>query len=668
MDYQRIESLFYAALDKNSCERHDYVSRMSGHDPDLESAVLRLLQCHEKNLESGFVMDSYLALSDCESGRSLFQEEDLSGEVIDRYRLLEKIGEGGMGVVYMAEQILGIKRKVAVKVVRPGMDGRQVVARFEIERQALAMFDHHAIAKVFDSGSTSDGRPYFVMELVRGISITDYAKQHNMSLTQRIELFVTVCEAVQHAHQKGIIHRDLKPANIMVTRVDEKPQVKIIDFGIAKALEDRLTDATCYTRYASIIGTPQYMSPEQADANSIDVDTRSDVYALGVVLYELLTGNTPIAESEFAGLTPLQQLETIRQFAEITPPSITISIPKPPAHEPQTRSIRMSGSSIRDLDAIVLKALAMCRIERYQSASGFAEDLRRCLEGLPVEAAPPSRMYKLRKLLRRHRRTFVSLLAISSTLVVSSCICIAYAIDAWRANKSKDQTLAELKSLNSALQKKNEKLKAAQDTIKQNSTVRIKTFAFEKSMRSFQQIVWGRVSHLFPRYMLNANSDVEDATGLKKYMQVFPAEINYIQHLFDLGNRELLNDELQILDKIAKEMTPTGHKRVGPPEDELMPDVAAEVFNEVGKIRYRFFELLCDNYKAMFGRKDPRVCEALNIYACSLIESNKWERAKLVANESLELSEQDATRETATRILNFIEENIARSNGTGDHD
>ena len=654
MDYQRVEALFYAALEKPTDDRQQYVSRLSSNEPELAHAVLRLLSCHDKNVEDGFVIESLLPCTVLESDESAPWDEDLSSETIDRYRLLEKIGEGGMGVVYMAEQVLGVKRRVAIKVVKPGLDGRQVVARFEIERQALAMFEHHAIAKVFDSGSTNDGRPYFVMELVRGLSITDYAKQHSLGLTDKLGLFVTVCDAVHHAHQKGIIHRDLKPANIMVTRVDGVPQVKIIDFGIAKALDERLTDATCYTRYATIIGTPQYMSPEQADAKGVDIDTRSDVYALGVVLYELLTGDTPISAGEFSGLNPLQQLETIRQADDVTPPSLMISNPPQRKANQDLKRKRPIWANVRELDSIVLTALSRNRNERYQSARDFAQDIRRYLDGEPVEAAAPSRFYKLKKMLQRHRRTVISIAIVFVTLVASLFVCIAYAIDAWQANQSKDQTLTELKKVNSDLQRNNRKLKAAQETIRANSTARIKTFAFEKSLQSFQQVVWNRVSHLFPKYIMSGDADIDGATGLKQYMQVFPAEINYVEHLFDLRYRNLLGDEIQVLNQVAKEMTPTGHKKSRLIKSEP-PDVANEVFVEVAKVRHQFFEILCTNYKSMFGPDDPRICEALNLLACALIEMEMWQRAHEVANESFRVADNQRDRATASRLLELID-------------
>ncbi len=238
---------------------------------------------------------------------------------IGRYKLLEKIGEGGMAVVYMAEQEQPIRRKVALKIIKLGMDTRQVIARFEAERQALALMDHPSIAKVLDAGATETGRPYFVMELVQGVSITEYCDKNSLSTKERLGLFLQVCNAVQHAHQKGIIHRDIKPSNVMVTHHDGKPVPKVIDFGIAKATNQRLTEKTLFTRYAHLIGTPAYMSPEQAELSDLDIDTRSDIYSLGVLLYELLTGTTPFSEEELRKAGYIEMQRVIREQEPVKP-------------------------------------------------------------------------------------------------------------------------------------------------------------------------------------------------------------------------------------------------------------------------------------------------------------------------------------------------------------
>jgi eukaryotic-like serine/threonine-protein kinase len=334
------------------------------------------------------------------------------GDLIGRYKLLQKIGEGGCGVVYMAEQEEPIRRKVALKVIKLGMDTKSVVARFEAERQALALMDHTNIAKVLDAGATEAGRPFFVMELVRGIRITHYCDQHELSTRDRLELFVQVCQAVQHAHQKGIIHRDLKPSNILVTVNDGVPVPKVIDFGIAKATEGRLADQTLFTAFEQFLGTPAYMSPEQAAMTSLDIDTRSDIYSLGVLLYELLTGKTPFDTRELvaAGLDELRR--TIRE-KEPSRPSTRLSTM---LDGERTTSARHRGIEAPklihllrgDLDWIVMKCLEKDRARRYETANGLARDIQRHLNSEVVGARPPSALYRFQRVVRRNKLSFVA--------------------------------------------------------------------------------------------------------------------------------------------------------------------------------------------------------------------------------------------------------------------
>jgi serine/threonine protein kinase/Flp pilus assembly protein TadD len=319
---------------------------------------------------------------------------------------MELIGEGGMGLVFVAEQQQPLRRNVALKVIKPGMDSREVVARFEAERQALAIMDHPNIASVFDGGSTSSGRPYFVMELVKGLPITDYCDRHNLTPRDRLELFLSVCKAVQHAHQKGIIHRDLKPSNVLVTLHDAAPVVKVIDFGISKALGQQLTDKTVYTAFAQIVGTPMYMSPEQAGLSGQDVDTRSDIYALGVLLYELLTGTTPFDKERLGRGGYEEMLRIIREEEAIRPSSRISSLGQAAAPLSARRQLEpneLCQMLRRELDWIVMKALEKDRNRRYETANLLAADVQRYLNDEPVLACPPSALYRLRKLTRRHR-------------------------------------------------------------------------------------------------------------------------------------------------------------------------------------------------------------------------------------------------------------------------
>jgi len=395
------EAIFKAAIQlKTRAERAAYIVEACGDDQSLLAGVEALLEYHDaSSFLDAPVLGAEVAVDD-----SALTEGP--GTVIGRYKLLERIGEGGMAVVYMAEQAEPIRRKVALKIIKLGMDTKQVIARFEAERQALAIMDHPNIAKVLDAGATETGRPYFVMELVKGVSITEYCDKKKLSTSERLDLFIQVCNAVQHAHQKGIIHRDIKPTNVMVTLRDGKAVPKVIDFGIAKATSRRLTEKTLFTRYAHIIGTPAYMSPEQAEFSEVDIDTRTDIYSLGVLLYELLTGATPFSEEELreAGYVEMQRI--IREVDPVKPSTrlTTLGETLPEVAEHRRATPDLLAKLVRgDLDWIVMKALEKDRTRRYETAAGLVEDVERHLNSEPVQAAAPSRLYRTRKFVRRHR-------------------------------------------------------------------------------------------------------------------------------------------------------------------------------------------------------------------------------------------------------------------------
>ncbi|MBN1852013.1 MAG: protein kinase [Pirellulales bacterium] len=366
------------------------------------------------------------------------------GSVIGPYKLLQQIGEGGFGVVYMAEQSEPVERRIALKIIKPGMDSRQVIARFEAERQALAMMDHPNIAKVYDAGTTESSRPYFVMELVKGIPITQYCDEHRLSPRQRLELFVPVCQAVQHAHQKGIIHRDIKPSNIMVAEYDDRAVPKIIDFGVAKATEQRLTAKTMFTQLGQVMGTVDYMSPEQAKLNQLDIDTRSDIYSLGVVLYELLTGETPFDRRRLRSAAFDELLRIIRE-EEPPRPSTRLSTSQSLPAIAAKRQIepKKLGPLVRgELDWIVMKALEKDRTRRYETANGLAADIRRYLADEPVIACPPSAAYRLRKLVRKNRKAVT--LSMVFSLMLAVCIAVVGVSIGWAArDKAARQALLE---------------------------------------------------------------------------------------------------------------------------------------------------------------------------------------------------------------------------------
>ena len=481
------------------------------------------------------------------------------GTVIGPYKLLQQIGEGGMGTVYMAEQTEPVKRKVALKLIKAGMDSRQVIARFEAERQALAMMDHVNIARVFDGGTTENGRPYFVMELVHGVPITKYCDDNHLTPRQRLELFVPVCQAIQHAHQKGIIHRDVKPSNVMVTLYDGKPVPKVIDFGVAKATEQKLTERTLFTQYGTMIGTLEYMSPEQAEMSALGVDTRSDIYSLGVLLYELLTGSTPLTHKR---MKEVAYGEILRMIKEEEPP-------KPSTRLSDSGEALASISALRhtepakltklmrgELDWIVMKCLEKDRNRRYETANAFAADVQRYLADEPVLACPPSRGYRFRKFARRNMAALTTVAFVVAALVLGTVVSTWQAVRATKAEGLAQTRLGETEEAHKGAVANLQKAREAVDqmltrvadekllNVPQMEPLRkallqdalkfyeefLKQKGDDPELRLGAAVAWQKVGGIlgeWHRLSEAANANEESITLLEKLVGEFPAETRF---------------------------------------------------------------------------------------------------------------------------------------------
>ncbi len=453
-----VKAIFDRAAEIESpAEREAYLAEACAGNPDVRRDVETLPRAHGDAgsfLESGPVaspedataalgaapadpLAATTAATDAEPASDLpARDSQLGGVIAGKYTLVESIGEGGMGSVWRARQTEPVRRFVAVKLIKAGMDSRQVLARFEAERQALALMDHPNIARVLDGG-LHEGRPFFVMELVKGVRITEYCDAHRLTPRERLELFVPVCQAIQHAHQKGVIHRDIKPSNVLVALYDDRPVPKVIDFGVAKATGAALTEHTIDTAFGGVVGTPQYMSPEQATLNNLDIDTRSDVYALGVLLYELLTGSTPFSRKELEKKGVLEILRVVRE-EEPPRPSTKLStadaLPTLSANR-GTEPRALTGLSRSELDWVVMKALEKDRSRRYETANLFAADVRRYLAGEAVQAHPSSAGYRLRKFVRRNRAGVLSALGVAVLLLAGAAVTTWQAVVATRAER-----------------------------------------------------------------------------------------------------------------------------------------------------------------------------------------------------------------------------------------
>lgn len=425
------ESIFHQAIEiQDASARSTFLERSCAHQPEVKKRLMDLVELH---FGRGHILDETRVCNYDPSGSANVPDV---GSQIGPYRLLQEIGEGGMGVVFMAEQTEPVQRKVALKVIKIGMDTRRVVARFESERQAMAMMDHPCITKILDAGATESGRPYFVMELVHGSSITSYCDEHRLSLRQRLDIFVQVCNALEHAHQKGIIHRDIKPNNIMVTNHDGRPTPKIIDFGIAKAINDPLTDKTLFTNYGEMIGTPLYMSPEQSELSEPDVDTRTDIYSLGVLLYELLTGTTPFHDLKQKHWRDIRDAKRSNEPQLASTRINNLGDTDKQISTNRATNVRSLHRFIRgELDWILMKCLARDRNRRYQSAGELSNEIVRYLNGELVQAAAPTWRYRTHKFVTRHKTAVAVAASFAAVLIAGTVFSTLMALKAHSAEQ-----------------------------------------------------------------------------------------------------------------------------------------------------------------------------------------------------------------------------------------
>ena len=614
--------VFNVALELPAAERAAYLDRACADDAALRQRVEELLKA---SVEAYPHLEGFSAVSSGSGGsvRPTPIAAEKPGDRIGRYKLLQQIGEGGCGVVYMAEQEEPVKRRVALKVIKLGMDTKQVIARFEAERQALALMDHPNIAKVLEAGATDTGRPYFVMELVRGIKITDYCDQNNLSTQERLDLFIQVCQAIQHAHQKGIIHRDIKPSNILVTMDDRAPVPKVIDFGIAKATQGKLTDQTLFTAFEQFIGTPAYMSPEQAEMRTLDIDTRSDIYSLGVLLYELLTGQTPFDAKKLlqAGLDEIRR--TIRE-QEPPRPSTCLSTMLGAdlttiANHRQVEPPKLIYLVRGDLDWIVMKALEKDRACRYETANGLAMDVRRHRENEPILARPPSAIYRLQKTWQRHKTAFAVASLIAVVLVAATGVSAWQAIRATRAVALAKERLAESEA---------------------NATLAQQRLAESEAISQFLSEVFKSPSPLRDGRTITVAETLSNATQkLETDLASQPARRAKLQSAigesyFGLG---LFHEAIPLEEKVRDYYLAA----FGPESLDTLVATrrVANLYAEVGRVdeAIKMLEQVLALSRKALGPENPETINAMSVLAGTYDIAGRWDEALKLRKELLEL-------------------------------
>jgi non-specific serine/threonine protein kinase/serine/threonine-protein kinase len=653
--WRQVCSIFDAALKAPDGGRDALVREACGGDDALRTEVEALLQNHAVATREGFLEMSELTASFTPT------PAELPGSRVGPYKLLQPLGEGGMGVVYMAEQEHPVRRRVALKVIKPGMDTAQVVARFEAERQALALMDHPHIARVFDAGSTESGRPYFVMELVQGVPITRYCDDARLPARERLGLFVTVCQAVQNAHQKGVIHRDLKPSNVLVTLLDGQPVPKVIDFGVAKAIGQRLTEKTVFTQLGSVVGTLEYMSPEQAGLSALDVDTRSDVYALGVLLYELLTGTTPLDRGK---LREAGYAEVLRRIKEEEPPRPSARLSGSGerlgaiAASRGTEPARLTRLVRGDLDWVVMKALEKDRTRRYETANGLARDVQRYLADEIVEARPPSAGYRLKKFVKRHKGQVIAaslLLAALVAGVMGTTLGMAQANRAAESERLAKCDAVEQKRLaeEAAEQERQAKLREAQradgeQKAKQEAEAKRKeaerNLAFAKKGN---EILGSVFAGLEPKQIAESGRPLQDVlrenlgnavkelegSAIGEPLEVAAMQETFGSSLLGLGEASLAADVYTKALAIRK-------AKLGPDHPDTLDSMnnLAVAYTESGQLAKAvpLLEETVDKVKAKLGPDHPDTLTSMNNLAGAYLDSGQLGKAVPLYEETLE--------------------------------
>jgi serine/threonine protein kinase/uncharacterized protein HemY len=638
-------AVFTEALRLPPEERDHYLSEACKGDAEFRRRVEALLQAYE---QAGDFLGRPAAERPPKAAAQVLAVAEKPGDRIGHYKLLQQIGEGGYGVVYMAEQEAPVRRRIALKIIKPGMDTKSVIGRFEAERQALALMDHPNIAKVFDAGATEAGRPYFVMELVRGVKITEYCDQHSLTTDDRLKLFVQVCQAVQHAHQRGIIHRDIKPSNILVTQsLEGVATPMVIDFGVAKAITDqRLTDKTVFTAFEMLVGTPAYMSPEQAELSSVDVDTRTDIYSLGVLLYELLTGYTPFETGELlkAGLDEIRRVireeEPLRPSTRLSkmPGANLTTIAQHRSSEPPKLIRAISG----DLDWIVMKAMEKNRTRRYETANGLALDVQRFLAHEAVSARPPSRFYKLQKTVQRNPLLFIGL-GIIATLLIVSLIVVSASLSQERQSRREARQVKQF--LEEMLQTVGPNVALGKDTailrdiLDQTASRVAKELTNQPAVEAELRSVIGTLYYKTRQYQ---QAEEMQRASLAIRRKRFGAQSpEAATSLNDLGITLLASGKLSEAERVNREALDIRMRRFGNESADVAASQnnLAHVYTQMGRLAeaQALARESLTTRQRLFGNESLEATDSLRTLVIILGDKHEWAEAEAMAREVLEM-------------------------------